>query len=87
MSHQGLISDPRGGMGGAGGASADLEDLPGYFCIPHAFWIRQNLEGFGRNVAENAFQENVCYLKKAITDLWLERDGLNLDGSFGQKGV
>lgn len=40
------------------------EDLPGYFCTPHAFPVRQSLEAFGRNVVKNAFQENVCSTRR-----------------------
>lgn len=61
LPHGDPISGPGVGMGEADGASTDLGHLPGHFCIPHAFWMRQNLEGFGRDVARDTFHENICY--------------------------
>lgn len=61
LPHGELFGGPIVGVGEAEGAPVDLGDLPGSFCIAHAFWMRQNLERFGRNVVKNIFQENVCY--------------------------
>lgn len=59
--HQDPISGPGVGMGEAEGASVDLGDHPGCLCVPHAFWIRQNLEVFGRNVVKIYFLKKICY--------------------------
>lgn len=62
LPHGNLISGPGVGMGQAGGASVDLGELPGCFCIPQAFWVRQNLAGFGWSVVKNTFKKTVCYI-------------------------
>lgn len=84
--HQDPISGPGVGMGEAEGASVDLGDHPGCFCVPHAFWIRQNLEVLGRSVVKIYLKKKFVILEKATTDLWLEHDSLNFDGSIDQKG-
>lgn len=74
------------GAEAGGGASAELEDLPGCSCTPPTFWGRQTLEDFGKGVVKNTFQEKECYTRQeAITGLSRDVTSLNPDGSIGQK--